>query len=83
MKKDVAEFISKCLVYQQVKIEHQKPVILLQSLLVPEWKWEYIAMDFVIGLPSTSKGYNFIWVIMDRLTKSEHFLPVKTTFRAA
>ncbi|XP_075486281.1 uncharacterized protein LOC142525880 [Primulina tabacum] len=63
-----------------VKIEHQRPAGTLQSLPIPQWKWEHITMDFVMGLPRTPKGYNSIWVIVDRLTKSAHFLPVKTTF---
>ncbi|XP_073030672.1 uncharacterized protein [Primulina eburnea] len=63
-----------------VKIEHQRPAETLQSLPIPQWKWEHITMDFVTGLPRTPKGYNSIWVIVDRLTKSAHFLPVKTTF---
>ncbi|XP_075515465.1 uncharacterized protein LOC142550112 [Primulina tabacum] len=64
----------------QVKIEHQRPAGLLQSLPIPQWKWEHITMDFVTGLPRTQKGFNSIWVIVDRLTKSSHFLPVKTTY---
>ncbi|XP_073061749.1 uncharacterized protein [Primulina eburnea] len=64
----------------KVKIEHQRPAGLLQSLPIPQWKWEHITMDFVVGLPRTQKGYNSIWVIVDRLTKSSHFLPVKTTY---
>jgi hypothetical protein len=51
---------------------------LMQSLLIPTWKWEDISMDFVVGLPKTSKGYDSIWVIVDHLTKMAHFLPVKT-----
>ena len=82
MKKDVAEFVSKCLVCQQVKAEHQKPAGLFQRIDIPEWKWERITMDFVTGLPKTSKGYDSVWVIVDRLTKSAHFLPVKTTYSA-
>jgi hypothetical protein len=50
----------------------------LQSLPIPTWKWEDISMDFIVGLPRTTKGYDFIWVITDRLTKIAHFLPVKT-----
>ncbi|XP_075475662.1 uncharacterized protein LOC142508903 [Primulina tabacum] len=65
---------------RDVKIEHQRPAGTLQSLPIPQWKWEHITMDFVTGLPRTPKGYNSIWVIVDRLTKSAHFLPIKTTF---
>ena len=74
MKREIAEFISRCLTCQQVKAEHQKPAGLLQPLEVPEWKWEHITMDFVMGLPRTQKGHDAIWVIVDRLTKSAHFL---------
>jgi transposase InsO family protein len=70
-------------VCQQVKAEHQKPAGLLQPVEIPEWKWEGIAMDFVTGLPRTQKGYDSVWVIIDRLTKSAHFLPVKTTYTAS
>ena len=74
MKWEIAQYISKCLTYQQVKAEHQKPTGLLQPLEVPEWKWEHITMDFVTGLPRTQKSHDVIWVIVDRLTKSAHFL---------
>lgn len=73
MKKDVAGFVSRCLTCQQVKAEHKRPAGLLQPLPVPEWKWEYITMDFVTGLPRTRQGYDAVWVIVDRLTKSAHF----------
>ena len=73
MKKDIAEFVSRCLVCQQVKVEHRKLVDTLQPLPIPEWKWKHITMDFVIGLPRTQAGHDTIWVIMDRLTKFEHF----------
>jgi hypothetical protein len=53
---------------------------LLQPLQVPEWKWKEIAMDFIVGLPRTQSGYDSIWVIMDRLTKVAHFIPLKTTY---
>ncbi|WP_251363027.1 integrase zinc binding domain-containing protein, partial [Escherichia coli] len=56
MKEDVAKWVSKCLTCQQVKAEHQRPGGLLQPLEVPEWKWEDITMDFIIGLPKTSGG---------------------------
>ena len=76
MKKDVAQYVASCLTCQQVKFEHQRPTGLLQELPLPEWKWERITMDFVVGLPKTQKGHDSIWVIVDRLTKSAHFLPV-------
>ncbi|XP_071921808.1 uncharacterized protein [Coffea arabica] len=80
LKKDVAEFVQKCLICQQVKAEHQKPSGLLQPLEIPEWKWDHITMDFVTGLPKRQKGFDAIWVIVDRLTKSAHFLPVSMSF---
>jgi hypothetical protein len=80
MKCDIAEYIALCDTCQRVKAEHQRPAGLLQPLKVPEWKWEGIGMDFVVGLPRTQKGYDSIWVIMHRLTKVVHFIPVKTTY---
>ena len=77
MKKDVAEFVSCCLICQQVKTKHQRPVGILQSLPIPQWKWERITMDLVVGLLRCQSGYDAIWVIVDRLTKSAHFLPMK------
>ena len=77
MKKDVAEFIARCLVCQQVKAEHQAPSGMLQSLPIPVWKWERITMDFVTGLPRTQSGKDAAWIIVDRLTKSAHFLPIR------
>ena len=65
-----------------MKAEHLRPAGLLQPLEIPMWKWEMISMDFVTGLPPASGGYDSIWVIVDRLTKSAHFLPVKTTYSA-
>ncbi|EOX94089.1 Uncharacterized protein TCM_003206 [Theobroma cacao] len=80
MKRDVAEFVAKCVVCQQVKAEHQRPAGTLQSLPVPEWKWEHVTMDFVLGLPRTQRGKDAIWVIVDRLTKFAHFLAVHSTY---
>jgi hypothetical protein len=79
MKTDIAEFVARCIVCQQVKIEHQRPAGLPQPLEIPQWKWEHITMDFVGGLPRTQKGHDSIWVIVDRLTRSTHFLSVKST----
>ncbi|GKE42444.1 putative reverse transcriptase domain-containing protein [Tanacetum coccineum] len=79
MKADIAMYVSKCLTCAKVKAEHQKPSGLLQQPEIPVWKWERITMDFVSGLPRTPSGYDTIWVIVDRLTKSAHFLPMKKT----
>nr|ABG65937.1 retrotransposon protein, putative, Ty3-gypsy subclass [Oryza sativa Japonica Group] len=80
MKREIAEYVAVCDVCQRVKAEHQKPAGLLQPLKIPEWKWEEIGMDFITGLPRTSSGHDSIWVIVDRLTKVAHFIPVKTTY---
>jgi hypothetical protein len=80
MKRDVAEYVTLCDTCQQVKAEYQRSTGLLQSLQVSEWNWKEIAMDFIVGLPSTQSGYDSIWVIVDRLTKVAHFIPVKTIY---
>jgi len=79
MKREIAEYVSKCGICQQVKVEHQRPAGPLQPLQIPEWKWEMITMDFVLGFPKGRKGNDAIWVIVDRLTKSALFLPIKMT----
>jgi hypothetical protein len=80
MKKDVAAHVALCDICQRVNTEYQRPAGLLQPLKVPEWKWEEIGMDFIVGLPRTRDGYDSIWVIVDRLTKVDHFIPVKITY---
>ncbi|KAA3480443.1 integrase [Gossypium australe] len=75
MKREIAEFVSRCLVCQQVKAKHQVPLGLLQPVMIPEWKWERVTMDFVLGLSLTLKRKDSIWVVVDRLTKSAHFQP--------
>ncbi|WVZ98283.1 hypothetical protein U9M48_043745 [Paspalum notatum var. saurae] len=82
MKREIAKYVSECDVCKRVKADHLKPGGMLQPLNIPAWKWEDIHMDFVVGLPRTQKGYDSIWVIIDRFTKSAHFLPVKTVYRA-
>ncbi|GJY86373.1 putative reverse transcriptase domain-containing protein [Tanacetum coccineum] len=77
MKASIATYVSKCLTCAKVKAEHQKPSGLLQQPEIPVWKWERITMDFVSGLLRTPSGYDTIWVIIYRLTKSAHFLPTK------
>ncbi|KAJ9548812.1 hypothetical protein OSB04_021355 [Centaurea solstitialis] len=80
MKKDVAYFVERCMTCLQVKSEHQRPYGKLQPLEVPQWKWDHITMDFVTKLPRTPKGFDAIWVIVDRLSKSAHFLPINETY---
>ncbi|GJZ15617.1 putative reverse transcriptase domain-containing protein, partial [Tanacetum coccineum] len=77
MKADIATYVSKCLTCMKDKAEHQKPLGLLQQPKILVWKWEIITMDFVSELPRTPSGYDTIWVIVDRLTKTAHFLPIK------
>jgi hypothetical protein len=83
LKRDVAAHVAVHDVCQRVKVEHQRPAGLLHPLKVLEWKWEEIGMDFITGLPRTPKGYDSIWVIVDRLTKGAHFIPVKTTYKGS
>ncbi|GJQ94961.1 putative reverse transcriptase domain-containing protein [Tanacetum coccineum] len=79
MKADIATYVSKCLTCLRVKAEHQKPSGLLVQPEIPQWKWDNITMDFVTKLPRTQSGNDTIWVIVDRLTKSAHFLPMRET----
>ena len=83
MKRSVVEYVAICDTCQHVKAEHQRPAGLLQPLKIPEWKLEEITMDFIVGLLRTQKGYNSIWVVVDRLTKVAHFIPVNTTYSGA
>ncbi|GJQ98606.1 putative reverse transcriptase domain-containing protein [Tanacetum coccineum] len=80
MKKEIAIYVSKCLTCAKVKAEHQRPSGLLQQPEIPEWKWEKIAMDFITKLPRSSSGHDAIWVIVDRLTKSAHFLAIREDY---
>ncbi|XP_050877515.1 uncharacterized protein LOC127081286 [Lathyrus oleraceus] len=80
MKKEIAEFVYSCLICQKSKIEHQKPSGLLQPLSIPEWKWDSIFMDFISSLPRTLSNCESIWVIMDRLMKSAHFIPIRMDY---
>ena len=67
----------------KVRAEHQVPSGLLQSIRIPEWKWDRITMDFVVGLPLTGRKHDSVWVVVDRLTKLAHFLPVRTDYSLA
>ncbi|GKC75437.1 putative reverse transcriptase domain-containing protein [Tanacetum coccineum] len=77
MKAEIVTYVSKCLTCAKVKIEYQKPLGFLVQPEIPQWKWENITMDFVTKLPKTATGHDTIWVIVDRLTKSAHFLPMR------
>ena len=83
MKRDITEYVALCDTFQRVKAEHQRPARLLQPLKVPEWKWDEVGMNFIVGLPHTQKGFDSIWVIVDCLTKVAHFIPIKTTYTGA
>ncbi|GKF16601.1 putative reverse transcriptase domain-containing protein [Tanacetum coccineum] len=77
MKADIATYVSKCLTCAKVKAEHQRSSGLLVQPAIPEWKWDNIMMDFIIKLPKSSHCFDTIWVIVDRLTKSAHFLSIR------
>ncbi|GJY80303.1 putative reverse transcriptase domain-containing protein [Tanacetum coccineum] len=79
MKANIATYASKCLTCAKVKAEHQRPSGLLVQPNIPQWKWDNITMDFVTKLPKSSQGYDTIWVIVDRLTKSAIFVPMRET----
>jgi hypothetical protein len=81
IKREIARYVSERDTCQRIKIDHLRPAGNLQPLSIPKWKWENICMDFNVGLPRTSWGYNSIWVTVDRLTKSAHFIPVAMTYR--
>jgi hypothetical protein len=80
MKREIAKYVSECDTCRRIKADHLRPAENLQPLSIPEWKWENICMDFIVGLSCTSRGYNSIRVIMDRLTNSAHFIPRATTY---
>jgi hypothetical protein len=83
MKREITEHVAMCDSCRRIKAEHQRPAGLLQPLQIPQWKWDEIGMDFIVGLPCTRAGYDSIWVVVDRLTKSAHFIPVKTNYSSA
>nr|GEU40079.1 putative reverse transcriptase domain-containing protein [Tanacetum cinerariifolium] len=81
MKRDIAEYVSKCLTCSKIKAERQKPSGLLQQPEILEWKSEKITMDLVTKLPKSSSGHDAIWVVVDRLTKSAHFIPIREDYK--
>jgi hypothetical protein len=82
MKGETTKYLARCQDCQQVKAKHQHPTSLLQPLPVPEWKWETISLDFITGFTKTQKQNDFIMVVIDKLSKSAHFILVKSTFKA-
>ncbi|KAM3001256.1 hypothetical protein FF2_037573 [Malus domestica] len=80
MKKEIVEYVSRCAICQQVKAERKKPFGLIQLFPIPQWKSKNITMDFMYKLPRTQNGYDNIWVIVYRLTKLAHFIPVREKY---
>jgi hypothetical protein len=81
VKRETACYVSECDTCQKVKADYMKPGGLLQLLSISDWKWDDVSMDFIVGLPLTARKFDSIWVIVDRLTKSAHFIPVNTTYK--
>nr|GEW26469.1 putative reverse transcriptase domain-containing protein [Tanacetum cinerariifolium] len=77
MKANISTYVSKCLTCARVKAEHQRPSGMLAQPAIPEWKWDNITIDFITKLPKSSQGFDTIWVIVDRFTKSAHFWPIR------
>jgi hypothetical protein len=82
MKREISQYVSECDTCQRIKASHLKLAGALQPLSIRSWKWGDINMDFIVGLPNTSRHHDSIWVIVDRLTKVTHFLLVHTTDKA-
>ena len=80
MKRDVTKYVEKCLTFLRVKAEHRRPHGKLPPLEIPVWNWEHVTMDLIMKLPRTPKNHEAIWVIMDRLTKSSHFIAIRESF---
>jgi hypothetical protein len=83
MKREITKHVAICDSCQRIKAEHQRPAGLLQPLRIPQWKWDEVGMDFIVGLPHTQANYDSIWVVVDHLTMSTHFIPVKTSYNSA
>ena len=83
MKRDIADFVARCLECQRVKAKHQHPAGLLQPHSIPEWKWDTISIDFITGLPIIAHRHDAIMVVVDQFTKVAHFIPVRSSYKAA
>jgi hypothetical protein len=82
MKKEITEYIARCMECQKVKSKHRHPTGLLQPLPILKWKWEILTMDFIIGLPRTGKQHDAIMVVVEKIMKLAHFILLKTTHKA-
>jgi hypothetical protein len=82
MKWEIAKYVAECDTCHRVKADHLRTAGNLQPLSVPKWKWEGICLDFIMGPPHTSRGHDLIWVVVDRLTKLAHFIPIGARYRA-
>jgi hypothetical protein len=82
MKREIAHYVSECDTCRKVKADYMKLGGLLQPLNIWDWKWDDISIDFIVGLPMTTRKFDLIWVIVDRFTKSAHFIPVNTRYDA-
>jgi len=80
MKREITEYVDRCLTCQKVNVKYQRPVGELRPLEILTWKWDSISMDFIMGLPLSASKKNTIWVIVDRLTKSAYFLSIHDTW---
>jgi hypothetical protein len=81
MKADIVNYVARCLECQQVKAENRHPTGLLQPHTIPESKWEVISMDFIVGFPLTTRRHYSIFVVVDTLTKSDHFIHVRMMYQ--
>jgi hypothetical protein len=81
MKKEIVEYIAICMECQKVKAKHRHPTGLIQTLPIPEWKWEVVTMDFITRLPRTGKQHDAIMVVVEKLMKVSHFILLKTTHK--
>ena len=82
MKKHIEEFVAKWQNCQQLKYEDQRPANLLQRMPISIWNWEMIAMNFMVGLSKTLEKFDSIWIVVDRLTKSAHFISIRIDYNA-
>jgi hypothetical protein len=80
MKCEIARYVSECDICRKLKVDYMKPEGLLQPLSISDWKWDNINMIFIVGLPLTTHKFDLIWVIVDQLTKSAHFIPIYTKY---